>query len=119
MSSPLRARLVQDLFQRECVAAASGAGAGWDHSPAMRVLLELLGTAEPIPQFRDHLAALVRQRLIEQTFGGECGDAVIDPHYRPPLEREVEIVVNVLRQVNQHAAAADEQSKAAIVAPAS
>ncbi len=100
---------VQELFDRECNQVAQepqstgGTRPTLDFSPAFWVLSELFEavTTSQSPR-KERLKGLVRRRLVECLFMDQGGDRVIDPHYQPQLERQVDLVVAVLEQLRQH-----------------
>ena len=72
---------------------------------AMSVLWYLVehGSFDAGHQPVQDLAPMVRQQLLEQTFIGEAGDPVVDPHYRMPVEQQVHLILTVLTQwVRRH-----------------
>ena len=100
---------VRELFDRECQRlvhdthrSSDGISPTYDFQPAYWVLSELLEEVTSSQWVTTkNLRALIRERLLEEAFLHDAGDAVVDPHYQLKLDFQVQLVVEVLEKVHE------------------
>ena len=92
---------VGDLLRQaaEHLVVERGSQARCDLQPALWVLTELIEAPCGAPT---ELRNLIRRRLLELAFMDQGGDTTVDPHFQSQLDHQVELVVTVLQQHQQH-----------------
>lgn len=101
LQSPLH-EVARTLFEQECQRLVeNGDGTeGVDFSPAFWIMSELVDQVACGPnRSMEEWERIIRRRAIEQDYLLESGDAVVDPHYRLPLDMEVHLITAVLNHL--------------------